>query len=1228
MKKFISLLITFHFFCLNNFSATISNVTKNADPVQKYKKFELTFSVTTNASNLYDPNQIDVYVTFSGPNGSNYKINCFPYQNYIRSGNQSYQTLTPSGSLCWKCRFAPPLPGTWTYTITATDGNGTNQSSQGSPFSVINSTKHGFIRVSSIDKHYFAFDDGAPVFLSGENIAWDNNSKGYNTYVYDNYIDKLKSNGANLIRLWMCSWAFGIEWNDTGLGNYGARQNRAWALDYVLDKLEENDMYAMLCLINHGQFNNDEFGNNPYNSANGGPLPTADSLWSNSTAQNYLTRRWRYITARWGYATSVLCYELFNEIENTTNYSAHMLTDIPTWHSTNAAILKNLNPQWHLITTSFGYYISNQQPTWANLDFTNFHQYNAQDMAGDMMEPRVPQYHGYLDAPTFAGEMGTDWDWNHIQQMIQADPTGWNIHNCNWSSLMCKAASGGLTWWWDLIVEPQNQYFRWKGTSNFVANEDLDKRNYNAIKLTPANNSGQPLRAYCLQGHNRILGWVQNANHTWYGISQGYPIVPVSGATLTFNNLLNGQWKIEWWDTVNGTITDNQNLNITNNTVTITIPQIDSNYPDRAFKLYNLNDISSIWRINSGGSQYVDSNGFTWLADTMYVRGSTATNSKTISNTNDPTLFNSERWGNFSYVFRVPAGIYSVLLKFAETTFSSSGQRVFDVSINNVKVLDHFDIFAAAGGANTAIDRTFNNITPNDRGEIILNFGPAYVDAAKIDAIQIQPQATFTPTFTPSPTFTPTQIIHNAPGKIECENYMNGANGTAYYDTSPGNQFNQYRNDDVDIEICNDTNNGYDIGEVKATEWLNYLVNFPNEGYYNINFRVACLYDGGNFHLEIDNTNITGSLHIPDTGGWQNWTTVSVNNIFVSQGQHTLKLSFDSNGVSNVTGNFNFFELILNPTPTNTISNTATFTATNTRTNTSTFTRTFTSTSTFTQTFTLTKTATLTFTNTATDTETPVATSTRTSTFTNTNTETTLPTSTFTHTQENTLTSTYTFTSTPTNTFTQTILSATTTFTHTQTETVTSTQTATNSITFTSTFTATPSFTTTFTLEPTTTHTFTSTHSLTSTPTFTNTQSLTTTPTFTNTQSFTAMPSQTFTKTPTFSSTFTHTQTLLLTQTPTQTPFLTQIAENKKIILNLFPIPAKDKIKILMKGKNLKLKIFTVAYRMVYNQSFTNKNDEPYFLEIYLKNYSKGIYYICAENEINERELKTFQILY
>jgi len=86
-------------------------------------------------------------------------------------------------------------------------------------------------------------------------------------------------------------------------------------------------------------------------------------------------------------------------------------------------------------------------------------------------------------------------------------------------------------------------------------------------------------------------------------------------------------------------------------------------------------------------------------------------------------------------------------------TLTAAGQRVFNVSINGTQVLTNFDIFATAGAVNKAVDKAFNNISPVS-GTITLNFGPASVDNAVIQAIQIIPQSqvTVTPTFTNTPT--------------------------------------------------------------------------------------------------------------------------------------------------------------------------------------------------------------------------------------------------------------------------------------------------------------------------------------------------------------------------------------------------------------------------------------------------------------------------------------------
>src|SRR5260221_6520365 len=58
------------------------------------------------------------------------------------------------------------------------------------------------------------------------------------------------------------------------------------------------------------------------------------------------------------------------------------------------------------------------------------------------------------------------------------------------------------------------------------------------------------------------------------------------------------------------------------------------------------------------------------------------------------TLFRSqtERYGNFSYAFSVPNGGYHVVLKFAETYWTKSGQRIFNVSINGTRSVEHTSV--------------------------------------------------------------------------------------------------------------------------------------------------------------------------------------------------------------------------------------------------------------------------------------------------------------------------------------------------------------------------------------------------------------------------------------------------------------------------------------------------------------------------------------------------------
>jgi len=138
------------------------------------------------------------------------------------------------------------------------------------------------------------------------------------------------------------------------------------------------------------------------------------------------------------------------------------------------------------------------------------------------------------------------------------------------------------------------------------------------------------------------------------------------------------------------------------------------------------------------------------------------------------------------------------------------------------------------------------------------------------------------------------------PGTIAAANFDSGPAGSAYSDRSPGNYGGAYRSSDVDIQAA--SLGGYNVGWVDPGEWLAYTVNVAQSGTYTASFTVASPTQGGAFHLEMNGANVTGTLTVPNTGGWQSWQTVSAP-VSLQAGQQTARLVFDSLG-NNALGNF------------------------------------------------------------------------------------------------------------------------------------------------------------------------------------------------------------------------------------------------------------------------------------------------------------------------------------
>jgi hypothetical protein len=133
------------------------------------------------------------------------------------------------------------------------------------------------------------------------------------------------------------------------------------------------------------------------------------------------------------------------------------------------------------------------------------------------------------------------------------------------------------------------------------------------------------------------------------------------------------------------------------------------------------------------------------------------------------------------------------------------------------------------------------------------------------------------------------------PGTFEVENYRPGGQQTGYYDKTPGNTGGAYWVDDVDIEQCSDPTTAagqtcYNVGWIEHGEWLAYDISVEKAGYYTFSVRVATPNSGTSFHLELVDQNVSGSVAVPSTGGWQTWTTVSTNPISIAAGSYTLKV--------------------------------------------------------------------------------------------------------------------------------------------------------------------------------------------------------------------------------------------------------------------------------------------------------------------------------------------------
>jgi len=108
----------------------------------------------------------------------------------------------------------------------------------------------------------------------------------------------------------------------------------------------------------------------------------------------------------------------------------------------------------------------------------------------------------------------------------------------------------------------------------------------------------------------------------------------------------------------------------------------------------------------------------------------------------------------------------------------------------------------------------------------------------------------------------------------------------------------------LETESTSDNDGGYDVGYSSDGSWAEFRNVDFGSGVSSVNVRVASAGSGGTleFHLDSLRGPLIGTVTLPVTGGWQNWTNVStpvsgaarVHNLFL------VEHSTGSGGIANL----------------------------------------------------------------------------------------------------------------------------------------------------------------------------------------------------------------------------------------------------------------------------------------------------------------------------------------
>jgi hypothetical protein len=530
-------------------------------------------------ANPFDPAQARVVATIARPDGTSINVEGFWYQDFQVMSFNNQKSVKKVSDPLWKVAFSSISPGTYDVSIVPEIG-GVKLAT------IIHNVKTTYATIPKVKTSGRSFIRGSKPFVPiAYNVAWSNRYEELEKY--NQWFSKASKAGVNVARVWMAAWSMGIEWTDTGLGDYTKRLDRAWFLDQVFLIAAKYNVGIDLVLLNHGAFStstNPEWYSNPYSATNDGPLAGPGDFATNEIAWKFWERRLRYIIARYSAYPSLFTWEWWNEV----NFTPITSGDLSAWMEKSHKVLEAWDPYSTLVTSSWSNAASMQD--WSSLDYAVTHVYDPSDpiksltIQADALRSAVP------NKPILVGEMGS----GTVTEDPFSDPTGLHLHNSQWAATFVGFAGPASYWWWDTYVDPLELWGHTSGLAKLTQGLDV-------ATMQQARASGIPLTScLTLSSPTTTIGWIRHNNFDRSAKTQlildaaiaslksKKPIQtifpdPVSnGGTIKVSVQKPGSFKVTFLNTFTGAILSRQNVTTTNSNVAIKAPKFKG---DIAFRI-------------------------------------------------------------------------------------------------------------------------------------------------------------------------------------------------------------------------------------------------------------------------------------------------------------------------------------------------------------------------------------------------------------------------------------------------------------------------------------------------------------------------------------------------------------------------------------------------------------------------------------------------------------------